>query len=301
MRQAIPTAPQEAIVPRTEPLGTARIRQAIARLETLPAFYPTVQKALRLLDDPATADTQIQQIIYGDPVLTSRVLKWANAAYFGSGSDVYTISLALTLAGREKFATLLYRFLAEELIHTVSGDRPAATKIREMSVATAAAAHSMAERLLRSDKEEILLAALLHNIGELMLVSHFRDSYETMRRVAGAIPRAEAEKVVFGAESPLVGKWLLEAWGFPPFYPAIVEHCADPWAAHFPGPPIAAIAVVHTARRLAEAWLGGMPATVVTESFSLRLLSTLEVDRDFLADLYLQLPAEIERSKGALA
>ena len=277
------------------PVGATRIQQAIARLQPLPAFYPAVQNALALIADPLAPDSQVQQMICSNEALAHRILAMANFAYFSMDREVRTISLAVTLLGRERVSTLLWRFLAEELLQMLSGHDRGAHRIRETSLATAAAAHSIAERLLRSDKEEIRLAAFLHNVGDLVLLTQFRSSYEEMSRLAGEIPRKEAEKVVFCMEPSRVGSELLEAWSFPPFFPTIVAHHADPWSLHFAAAPAVAIVLVHTARRLVEAWGAGCRADEVARSFSARLLSTLQVNRQFLADLYVELPGEIER------
>ncbi len=302
----------EAIAPQVTPLGARRIEQAISRLQALPAFYPTVQKALQLLEDPLSTNGHIQQVLSSDAALAARILRWANSAYFGFYEQVRTISLAVSLIGREKVSALLRRYLAEELISMLSGRKPAARQIREISLATATAAHAMAERLLRSDKEEILLAGLLHNIGELLLLSQFRDSYEEMLRLTDHLSREEAEQAIFGVESRLAGKWLLEAWHFPPFFPTVVERCVDPWSSHFSEAPMAAIVLVHTARRMAEAWMedarsgresediNAERAEAVAQSFSPRVLGALEVDRPFLADLYLRLPGELQRWREIL-
>lgn len=291
----------QATRPISAPADPERVRLAIARLRALPAFYPTVQKAQRLLDDPLTSDSQIQQVITTDQVVAARVLQLANSAHFGLSSRVTTVSLALTLIGRQRVSTLLRRFLVEEMIHMLSGHKPAATRIREISVVTATAAHSMAERMLRDDREEILLAGLLHNVGELVLLSQFRTDYEEMLRLQRQVTSGEAEMTIFGVESPLVGKWLLEAWGFPEYFSAVVEHWPDPWEVRFPKAPVVAITVVHAARRMAEWWLAGRGSEEVEALCSTRLLSTLEVGREFLLDLYAQLPAEVGRVKGTLA
>lgn len=297
-----------AIVQRAAPLGERRIQQAIARLQALPAFYPAVQKALRLIEDPLSGNDYIQQVITTDQAVSVRILKLANSAYFGHYSEVRTLSLALSLIGREKLATLLRRFLTEELLSMLSGRKPAAGHIREMSIVTATAAHALAERLVRGDKEELLLAGLLHNVGELVLLSQFRDSYEEMLRLADQMPREAAEKAVFGVESRFVGRWLLEAWRLPPFFPALIERHADPWSVLFPEAPLTAIVIVYAARQLAEHWIeDGRPpapppakAEAFAQSLPARLLSTLEVSRQFLADLYVQLPEEVARIREVL-
>ncbi len=285
----------------TAPPDPRRIEQAIARLQALPAFYPAVQKALKLLEDPFSTPTHLQQVICADQAVAARILQLANSAHFTTYTAVHTVSLAITLLGRERIQTLLHRFLAEELILMLSGRKPAARQIREISLNTAAAARSLADRLVRSDVEEALLAGLLHNIGELVLLSQFRDDYEAMLRLAEREPFPVAEVTIFGVESRMVGKWLLESWRFPAFFPAVIEHYADPWAVHFPAAPLPLIVIIHTARFLADSLLAGVGAEQVAAEVSIRVLSTLEADRNFLRDVYEGLPGELARLKSALA
>jgi HD-like signal output (HDOD) protein len=290
-----------AIIAPTAPPDERRIRQAIARLRALPAFYPTIQKVLHLLDDPLSTTGHLQQMLSSDQAIAARVLKLANSAYFGFHSQVRTVSLAVTLVGRDRVRTLLHRFLADELTYMLSGRRPAAAQIRDLSLATAAAARAIAERALPQHSEELLVAGLLHNVGDHLLLSQFRERYETMLDMAEQMPRAEAEKSAFAVESRLAGRWLLEAWEFPKFFCDIVEHWESPWATAFPATPVPPLAAVHGARRLAEALLQGQKAEAPYTSFSQRLLSTLDIDRSFLLEVYLRLPQEVERLKGGSA
>jgi len=291
---------QPTATSKLESVEAERVRLAITRLQALPAFFPTVQKALRLLDDPGSSNVEIQRVIASDAAVTARLLQLANSAYFGFRNRVSTVSLALTLVGHVRVATLMRRFLLDELMQMLSGRKPAARQIRELSQVTAAAAHNIAERLLRDDREEVLLAGLLHNIGELMLLSEFRELYEQSQRLEKTMAAAQARRMVFGVDSNIVGRWLLEAWELPEYFCATVEHWPDPWAVRFPAAPAAVIAMVHAGRLLAEAWIAERPTGEVRDSFSPRLLSTLEVDREFLADLYEQLGKEVDRVQHPL-
>jgi len=290
-------------------VGPRRVERAIARLQALPAFYPPLQKALRLLEDPDSRTDYIHQVICSDQAMASRILKLVNSAYFPVPSEVRTISLALTLLGRDRIAMLLRRFLSEELLGMLSSRKPAAGQIRETSLVTAVAARCMAERLLRCDCEEVLLAGLLHNIGELVFLSQFRESYEETLRLAGHIGAEEAERIVFGVESRTAGRWLLEAWNFPPPFPAVAEHWADPWTVPFAAAPLAAIVIVHTARKLADAWIADTrsgraqqnAAAAAVETIPPRAVAVLDVDRCFLAEIYRDLAGQIRRQQSLLA
>ena len=181
----------------------------------------------------------------------------------------------------------------------LSGHKPTAARIREMSVATAAAARALAERLLRQEAERFLIAGLLHNIGELLLLCEFREAYQEMLRLAENRPRPEAELQIFKIESRQAGHWLLAAWKFPAFFCDAVEHSADPWTANCPATPLADLLLVHAARRLAEALAEGQRSENLPTFFEARLLAALQVAPDFLADVYTQLPEEVHRLKSS--
>ncbi len=277
------------------------VRLAIERLRALPAFYPTVQKALRLLEDPLSSNSQVQQVIAADQVVAARVLQLANSAYLGLRTGVTTVSAALAMIGRDCVATLLRRFLAEELVQMLCGYKPSAARIREVSLLTAAGAHSIARRLPGRDPEEVQLTGLLHNIGELVLLSQFREDYEQMLRLAQRVPRPDAERAIFGVASPAVGKWLLEAWGFPELFLQVVECWPNPRAAQAHRTTLAVIAAVHLAQLLASCWLAGRGTREVSASLDEEIGSWAGADRDFLLDLYEELPHELDSLRGALA
>jgi len=179
----------------------------------------------------------------------------------------------------------------------LTGHKLAASQIRQLSLATATAAHMLAVRLSADEKEEIFLAGLLHNIGELVLLSQFRSSYEEFLRLTDRMPRAQAERAAFGVEAPTVGKWLLEAWHFPSFFAGVVERYRHPWLVSFREPPTAPVLLVHAANKLAGAWSAGVQACVLPRLLSSQLLGALEVDRQSLLEVYQRLPEEVEQAK----
>jgi putative nucleotidyltransferase with HDIG domain len=97
----------------------------------------------------------------------------------------------------------------------------------EHSLATAAAANLVAGRLELSDREEISTAALLHDIGKVVIKIHLKDDYERLLATCKEkrLLSFEAEREAFGTDHAEVGKWLAESWFLP-------EKLIEPIACH---------------------------------------------------------------------
>ncbi len=72
--------------------------------------HSTLVRLMNMLDDPATADADIEQAFKGDPSLSYKLLRIANSAAF-SGREVSSIGFALRMVGRKplhRWLTLLF-------------------------------------------------------------------------------------------------------------------------------------------------------------------------------------------------
>jgi HD-like signal output (HDOD) protein len=106
--------------------------------------------------------------------------------------------------------------------------------------------------------DEAYTAALLHDVGSLVLATHRPNEYAKVLDLARTrpVPDWSAEREVFGADHAHVGAYLLGVWGLSD---GIVETVAFH---HHPGDCLVAgfgaITAVHVANALAEAQAHGM-------------------------------------------
>lgn len=278
-------APLEAITS-----GAPDVLGAISKLRELPASVPVVHRALAQLEDPDFLVEDLKKVLLADAALSARILRLANSAYFGFRSEVQTVSQAVVLLGQNRIRTLLRRILADNLLLELGYARSAAAPIRKMSLVTATACCALSQLLLRDDPEELLLAGLLHNLGELFFLSRFPTDHWRACRLAETRGYREASLAVFGMTSGRAGKLLLEGWGFPPLYPAAVEYIDDPFAEGCPAGMASAIALAHVGKKLAEPFIAGLDAAEAILRIPAETCDRVGLDSELLALAYHCLP-----------
>ena len=266
-----------------------QMASAIARLRQLPVAGPAAPSALAQLDRPDSAVEELKKTLLSDEALPARILHLANSAYFGFRSEVRTVSQAIVALGPQRIRTLLLRIVADELWNEMArGD--AAAPLREMSRATATASCTLAQLLFRDDAEEMLLAGLLHNIGDVFLLSQFPDEYQSMRELCCDLRHADAAIRVFGITAPQAGKRLMETWGFPPLYLAVVEHLADPFSPECPSEYQPAVALVSVGKALAEPFEAGASTDDALAVLPYDICDRLGLEQDLLVEVYETMP-----------
>jgi diguanylate cyclase (GGDEF)-like protein len=185
-----------------------------AQLPTLPTV------AVRLLELSQSSDTEIRDIVEvakSDPAISAKLLKSANAAYFGLSHKVTTIERAVPLLGATVVTSLSLSFsLAEASMHP----GPLADHYRtywRRSVLQAVAAEVACAEFPRSLATECFLAGMLGNLGQLALLKAAPDDYlPALQRAAESNrPLLEVERELLGIDHIDIGVRLLKTWRIP--------------------------------------------------------------------------------------
>ena len=84
-----------------------KIQAYIARM---PSLSTTVIKVLETCNDPRASANDLHRIISFDPVLTARVLKLINSAYYSLGVPITSLTRALVMLGLNTVKNLALSF-----------------------------------------------------------------------------------------------------------------------------------------------------------------------------------------------
>jgi len=184
--------------------------EQVDHLPTLPGVTLHVLP-LVMADDPRARD--IQLAIEVDATLAARTLKLA--IDLGNSSDaIMSIDAAIAAVPLEALAGSLLSIDAveEEIIRTAELPR-----LWRHVLATAMISQVIATRIGTVPPETALLAGLLHDIGQVALRVLMPRAYSQVleRLQAGGIELLEAERDVFGVDHAVLGKQLVQRWGFP--------------------------------------------------------------------------------------
>jgi len=211
--------------------GKGRTMDDIVELvEELPPMPDVIAHALRLVDDVNSTSEELADVIMLDPALASPILRTANSASLGHQRQVTTLALAILLVGMGQVKTIL---LASALRRWNRNFGPVERLVWEKSIGAASAAHVLCRQLQKQYLDELYLTGLLHNLGQIVFLSH--------KELGGEYPAVldrirecnedyvTAEREVIGFSHPLIGALVAWKWGFAPSTCRAILHYNDPF------------------------------------------------------------------------
>lgn len=133
----------------------------------LPALAAVVQDLQRLTEQQNASVQQLADVLLRDAALTSKVLRVGNSSYYNPSQEtIKTISRAIVMIG---FDNVRLISLSVSLIDGLL-DRAPRQQLQELlarSFHAAVQARNIAGYVLTKHEEEVFIAALLHEVGEL--------------------------------------------------------------------------------------------------------------------------------------
>jgi putative nucleotidyltransferase with HDIG domain len=196
-----------------------RLTSIISEMDALPSV-PALY--LEMAEELQSADPSIQnvgQIIARDPGMAAKVLQLTNSAFFGLRHRVANPSDAVAYLGLDRVQHL---FLAVQAFSQFTPPAACAFSMEPLwhhclSTAVRAKAIAKEEEAGREIAEDAFTAALLHDIGELVLACRLGDRHAEAMNLAEmkGIPLWDAEQQILSATHAEVGAYLLGLWGLP--------------------------------------------------------------------------------------
>lgn len=163
---------------------------------------------------------QVEDVVRADLGLTSRVLRFANSAWTAHLPTVATVRDAILRLG---VGTVLSLAVADSVRPRLMRSLPAFDlqpgRLWQHGVASALAAELVIRRTSVAVRPEAVTAALLHDVGKVLLdealdpagVARLRDAW-----IRQARPRLEAERDALGIDHATLGGLVAAHWGLPP-------------------------------------------------------------------------------------
>ncbi len=224
------------------------IKKRLRNLQSLPTLPPVVSKLTKMFGNENTTAPQLAKIIERDQVLTSKVLKMVNSAFYGFPRRISTVSNAIVLLGFNVIRTLVITTSIFEMMQ--SGD----LSLWEHSLGVAAASGILAQYLGLANPEEVTTAGLLHDLGKVVIRSEFPSLSQEISALVKQkkIFIREAEREILGGmDHSHIGQLLTNQWNLP-------ERLTEPIAHHHEPSKskkfFQETAVVHFADILIRAW-----------------------------------------------
>jgi HD-like signal output (HDOD) protein len=132
--------------------------------------FSSVYELSKLLDDPNVDMGKIAKKISTDPVLSNKVLKVANSAYFGSSMSVDSINHALALLGLINIkAIMFHNAFSNKLSGSKIQNNPIYQSLWGHAISTAICAFYLSEAFGGLNKGKLYTLGLVHDIGKFII------------------------------------------------------------------------------------------------------------------------------------
>lgn len=188
-----------------------KIKTITKRIQGLPTLPPVVRKITALVESPDVTAQEVGKLISSDQVLSAKVLKLVNSPFYGFPGRISSISHAVILLGFNVIKGVVLSASVFEIMET------SMVGLWEHSLGSAIASGTIARALGLNEPEEISTAALLHDIGKVLVRVSLPADYSRIARVVedtGCSFR-DAETRVLGVDHADIGLWLSHEWGMP--------------------------------------------------------------------------------------
>ncbi len=198
------------------PVDQQRLERLVDRM---PTFPQSVQRIISICSDINFSTRELVRIIEHDPVITLKILKLVNSAYFGLSKKITSIKHAVVYVGINTIKNVAIAITAIGILPNVKQAGVDRDAFLNHSLTTATLARLIAQRfgVPESRLTDFFIAGLLHDIGVLLTAQLVQEEYrEVIDKVRlDALPLHLAEQQVLGFDHAQMSALLVERWQFP--------------------------------------------------------------------------------------
>ncbi len=197
-----------------------------AAVDGMPAFPKSVQRILELTRDVNSTPKDLVDVIDKDPVVTVKILKVVNSAYYSLPKQITSIGHSVVYLG---FNTIKNLALSIAAIGMLPKDNAAEFDVQQYllhSLATAALAKQLAGKVQDADPMDCFIAGLLHDFGKVVFAQFMPEEFKAALQLSksdGSSLHAALQRTI-GVDHVVVGAMLVEKWRFAPNLIETIRH-----------------------------------------------------------------------------
>jgi len=184
------------------------------RIEPVPQV---IHQLMDLVDDPEVPISEVSELILYEPVVTANLLKLANSSAFGFKRKVDSVHDAVVLLGLNQVVEIvLLNSVTKPLKSAHQGYGLAEGQLWKQSVSCALMASAIAETIEVPGKHIVFTAALLKDIGVIVLDRHMGSAMTEIQQAMQAknLSLIAAERQVLGIDHAQLGGRIAGNWNF---------------------------------------------------------------------------------------
>ncbi len=209
------------------------IQDVIRKIDKLPQLPEASLRLVKLMEDPEISAQKVAEVIKVDPELTAQVLRLCNSAHYGLRQKVETVQQAVAMIGFKALKSMVYVIISKfALDHQVPGYGLDKGALWYNSLACAVYSKEIATRTRKADGEMVFTAALLRDIGKIVIGEFVGPAYQNIEKMAAEkqLDFSDAEQQVLGFNHNIVGKQVAEKWALPDYIVKTIQYKNKPSA-----------------------------------------------------------------------
>ncbi len=271
-----------------------KIDQAI---EKMPSISPVFNKLTEMARNLETDSREMVKVIMLDPVLTAKVIKLVNSAFYGLKNPVHSLADAILFLGVNTVKNLAMSTAVMDKILVNQKDAPLDPEAFWKHCLATAVGSKMLARITHIesiDQEIYFLAGLLHDLGKVLFIQAVPDLYRVViqrnREKQQAIYLDEREEL--GVSHAQAGGVLARKWKMDQLLVEVMECHHEPEAANSDNPILKLVVVANNLCKQ-NGLSGGDPCIDPAAEV---ILQSLGLESGVLQPIIDQLPQELEKA-----
>lgn len=188
--------------------------KTIVQSAEIPSIPHILQQILSLADSPRTSSSDLEKYVTQEPALVAQLLKWVNSAAYAVPQRVSSVSHAMIMLGFSTVKSIASGMILVNTFDDLSGlEKQFVNFVWHHTLTSAAIMKVVANRESNNKRDDYFLAAMIHDVGYLVLKQYFQEKYNQLLAI-DPYPHIEDEREILGTDHVEVGVELLTEWKF---------------------------------------------------------------------------------------
>ena len=270
-----------------------------SQIQNMSSLSHTVPKIVQVVNDSSSSARDLVKVIQMDPVLTAKVLRIVNSAFYSMQQEVTSLNKAVIMVGMNTVKNLA---LSTAVVSSFSfNEDECGIKHEEFwkySVGTAVLSKILAQenRLSATDAEDLFIIGLLHVIGKAFLLQFFPKKFRKIvvesKEQNKCLHHLEAD--FFGMSHMEIGATLAVNWKLPESVLDGIKYYTDPSQSN-----LLTTKYLSVASNAIKVNAIGFAGDSIAHLDNSDVLTELSIDEQFLEEIVInQLSSELEKANA---
>ena len=227
------SVPEGIDISSMEAPSIEKMESAISSIKPIPQI---ALKLLRMIQDDSYNMEDLGTQIKQDQIISAKIIRLCNTAYFRQNTNVDSIERALIVLGEKRLLQMVVSASMEGFFNSDSGGYSLCKGgLFKHAVGTALICEKLSAYNGKISSDIAYTAGLLHDIGKIVLDQFMDKAYPLFYRRTQEKDETlvNVEKEVFGKSHTEVGGKLAEMWGLPEKLVDVIKHHHQPEDAEY--------------------------------------------------------------------